>query len=346
MGHFRPGQNHLRHVILFLFLFNLKVPKVHRRRVQVYEAEALHENTIRIWFGKFENKDFSIDDASRSGLFTTAVADPDKLNTCGVTCCPSAGIWGEWVSSAGCNDTCGSCGVETRKRKCLSLQYGCACTGDDTSTITCATSVCLFPRTSCCNGFKKIVNITGRTFYCGPVATEPAFNPEQTTCCDPEKNGLWNEWGGWTSCSATCGLCGTQTRTRTCASAPYGCPCTGDGSQTQACGNTACSSGSACCAGKFLATGYDGAKYCQANKLEICTGTWTEWASSSDAVCNDTCGNCGTMPTYRYCFPSGCQCTGAYNGVKACGNTVCLFPRTSCCSPYTKKIVNKAFACA
>uniref|UniRef100_A0A8R1DQ53 ShKT domain-containing protein n=1 Tax=Caenorhabditis japonica TaxID=281687 RepID=A0A8R1DQ53_CAEJA len=56
-------------------------------------------------------------------------------------------------------------------------------------------------------------------------------------------------------------------------------------------------------------------------KPEICTGTWTEWASSSDAVCNDTCGNCGTMPTYRYCFPSGCQCTGAYNGVKACANS-------------------------
>uniref|UniRef100_A0A8R1E6W2 Uncharacterized protein n=1 Tax=Caenorhabditis japonica TaxID=281687 RepID=A0A8R1E6W2_CAEJA len=31
-------------------------------------AEAPHENAIRIWFGKFENKDFSIDDASRSGL--------------------------------------------------------------------------------------------------------------------------------------------------------------------------------------------------------------------------------------------------------------------------------------
>uniref|UniRef100_A0A8R1E0E0 Mos1 transposase HTH domain-containing protein n=1 Tax=Caenorhabditis japonica TaxID=281687 RepID=A0A8R1E0E0_CAEJA len=46
----------------------MKVPEVHRRLVQVYKAEAPYENTIRIWFGKFENKDFSFDDASRSEL--------------------------------------------------------------------------------------------------------------------------------------------------------------------------------------------------------------------------------------------------------------------------------------
>uniref|UniRef100_A0A8R1IGB7 HTH_48 domain-containing protein n=1 Tax=Caenorhabditis japonica TaxID=281687 RepID=A0A8R1IGB7_CAEJA len=68
MDHFRPDRKHLRHVILFLFLSNLKVPEVHRCLVQVYKTEAAHENSIRIWFGKFENKDFFLDDASRSGL--------------------------------------------------------------------------------------------------------------------------------------------------------------------------------------------------------------------------------------------------------------------------------------
>uniref|UniRef100_A0A8R1I689 HTH_48 domain-containing protein n=1 Tax=Caenorhabditis japonica TaxID=281687 RepID=A0A8R1I689_CAEJA len=68
MDHFHPDRNHLRHVILFLFLFNLKVPEFHLLLVQVYKAEALHENTIRFWFRKFENRDFSLDDASRSGL--------------------------------------------------------------------------------------------------------------------------------------------------------------------------------------------------------------------------------------------------------------------------------------
>uniref|UniRef100_A0A8R1EDS2 Mos1 transposase HTH domain-containing protein n=1 Tax=Caenorhabditis japonica TaxID=281687 RepID=A0A8R1EDS2_CAEJA len=52
----------------FFFLSNLKVPEVHRRLVQVYKAVAPHENTIHIWLGKFEDKDFSLDDASRSGL--------------------------------------------------------------------------------------------------------------------------------------------------------------------------------------------------------------------------------------------------------------------------------------
>uniref|UniRef100_A0A8R1IU35 HTH_48 domain-containing protein n=1 Tax=Caenorhabditis japonica TaxID=281687 RepID=A0A8R1IU35_CAEJA len=68
MEYFRPNRNHLRHVILFLFLSNLKVPAVHRRLVQVYKAGTPHEITIRIWFGKFENKEFSLDDASCSGL--------------------------------------------------------------------------------------------------------------------------------------------------------------------------------------------------------------------------------------------------------------------------------------
>uniref|UniRef100_A0A8R1IGK4 HTH_48 domain-containing protein n=1 Tax=Caenorhabditis japonica TaxID=281687 RepID=A0A8R1IGK4_CAEJA len=46
----------------------MKVPETHRRLVQVYKAEAPHENTIRIWFGKFENNYFFLNDASRSGL--------------------------------------------------------------------------------------------------------------------------------------------------------------------------------------------------------------------------------------------------------------------------------------
>uniref|UniRef100_A0A8R1IG05 Mos1 transposase HTH domain-containing protein n=1 Tax=Caenorhabditis japonica TaxID=281687 RepID=A0A8R1IG05_CAEJA len=40
MDQFRLDRNHLQHVILFLFLSNLKVPEVHRRLVQVYKTEA------------------------------------------------------------------------------------------------------------------------------------------------------------------------------------------------------------------------------------------------------------------------------------------------------------------
>uniref|UniRef100_A0A8R1E8N1 Mos1 transposase HTH domain-containing protein n=1 Tax=Caenorhabditis japonica TaxID=281687 RepID=A0A8R1E8N1_CAEJA len=41
MDHFRSDRNDLRHVILVLFLSNLKVPEVHRRLMQVYNWTVL-----------------------------------------------------------------------------------------------------------------------------------------------------------------------------------------------------------------------------------------------------------------------------------------------------------------
>ncbi|ETN75254.1 thrombospondin type 1 domain protein [Necator americanus] len=256
-----------------------------------------------------------------------------------------ASIWGEWSITVPCNDTCGSCGTQVRSRKCLSLQYGCSCTGDAVQDQICGTTVCLFPRTSCCPGFAKKADTVTKTFYCGPLPVEPAFNPEQTTCCDPEKKGLWNEWTEWTKCTSDCGLCGTQSRNRTCASQPYGCSCIGDTKETKACGQAACTTSPACCTG-YPAVGYDGANFCQPNPPIQCPGTWTEWKTETSATCNDTCGMCGVIPAYRYCWPSGCQCPGAFKMNQACGSPVCTFPRTSCCAPYVKKIVNKQFVCA
>ncbi|CAI4230393.1 unnamed protein product [Auanema sp. JU1783] len=268
------------------------------------------------------------------------------INTCGVNCCPTDGIWGEWVVDTPCNDTCGSCGREIRTRKCLSLQYGCECTGDDTKSVICGIDVCLFPRTSCCPGFSKKINATTRTFFCGPLPTEPAFTPEQTTCCDPEGKGLWNEWKKWSTCTATCGLCGTRSRNRTCASADYGCPCDGLALETEPCGDPTCPTGNKCCPGFYLDVGYDGAQFCQKNPPSTCPGTWTAWKTDTGVVCNDTCGNCGIIKSYRYCWPSGCKCTGDFTKLDPCANAVCLFPREACCAPYKKKIVNKQIVCA
>ncbi|KAK5979336.1 hypothetical protein GCK32_005918 [Trichostrongylus colubriformis] len=271
--------------------------------------------------------------------------DPPYINTCGVDCCPSKGIWGEWSVTVPCNDTCGSCGTQVRSRTCLSLQYGCSCTGDAVENQVCGTAVCLFPRATCCPGYTKKADVVTKQFYCGPLPVVPTFNPEQTTCCDPEKKGLWNEWSAWTTCSAKCGLCGTQSRNRTCASAPYGCPCTGSSTESRDCGQEACTTAPACCKG-YPAVGYDGAKFCQPNPPEQCPGTWTAWMPNTGATCNDTCGMCGVIPSYRYCWPSGCQCTGAFKANQACANAVCTFPRSTCCAPYVKKIVNKQFVCA
>ncbi|ULT80301.1 hypothetical protein L3Y34_010697 [Caenorhabditis briggsae] len=288
-----------------------------------------------------------INNAHTCGPLPTQVAEPEKINTCGVNCCPSAGIWGEWTTAIACNDTCGSCGTTTRSRVCLSLQYGCSCTGAATDSQPCASSVCLYPRASCCPGYKKTIDVATKSFFCGPLPTTPAFNPEQTTCCDPENIGLWNQWTAWTTCSASCGGCGTQTRNRTCASEPYGCPCVDDKVETRICGQAACTTGTPCCSGKYLATGYDGAQYCQANTPEVCAGTWTAWTAAPGATCNDTCGNCGIISMQRYCFPSGCQCSGAFTSQQPCANSVCLFPRASCCAPYKKTIdvPTKSFYC-
>ncbi|KAK6055772.1 thrombospondin type 1 domain protein, partial [Cooperia oncophora] len=267
------------------------------------------------------------------------------INTCGVDCCPTKGIWGEWSVTVPCNDTCGSCGTQVRSRKCLSLQYGCACAGDAVENQVCGTSVCLYPRPSCCPGFTKKADTVTKQFYCGPLPVVQPFSPEQTTCCDPEKKGLWNEWTVWTTCSANCGLCGTQSRNRTCASAPYGCPCTGSTTESRDCGQAACTTAPACCKG-YPAVGYDGAQFCQPEPPVQCPGTWTSWMQEASATCNDTCGMCGVIPSYRYCWPSGCQCTGPFKANQACAPPVCTYPRATCCAPYVKKIVNKQFVCA
>uniref|UniRef100_A0A0N4WQY5 ShKT domain-containing protein n=1 Tax=Haemonchus placei TaxID=6290 RepID=A0A0N4WQY5_HAEPC len=274
-----------------------------------------------------------------------AVEEDSSINTCGVDCCPSNGIWGEWSIIVPCNDTCGSCGTRVQSRKCLSLNYGCPCTGNAVEYQVCGTKVCTFPRATCCVGYTKKADLASKTFYCGPLPGELPFNPDQTTCCDPEKKGLWNEWTEWSACSANCGLCGTQARNRTCASALYGCECTGSNTESRNCDQAACTNGPVCCKG-YPTIGYDGAIFCQPNTPVQCDGTWTQWMPNTGASCNDTCGMCGVIASHRYCWPSGCQCTGPFKAHQACASTVCTFPRTTCCAPYVRKIVNKHFVCA
>ncbi|XP_044141071.1 adhesion G protein-coupled receptor B2 isoform X6 [Bufo gargarizans] len=63
-------------------------------------------------------------------------------------------------------------------------------------------------------------------------ADEPAVYMAQTG--DPAAEG-WSQWG---VCSTTCGL-GTQVRTRSCVSSPYGTLCSGPLRETRNCNNTA-----------------------------------------------------------------------------------------------------------
>ncbi|PAV65287.1 hypothetical protein WR25_13027 isoform B [Diploscapter pachys] len=138
-------------------------------------------------------------------------------------CCPSGGLWTDWTATGTCGDTCGSCAQQTYTRQCITEDQGCPCTGNTERVQMCGINVCLYPRSSCCGNYTKMLDRVKRVYYCGPQPnyTEPASD---TSCCPP--NGFFGLWSEWSSCTDTCGLCGTQSRNRTCASASYGCQCT------------------------------------------------------------------------------------------------------------------------
>ncbi|CAJ0959768.1 unnamed protein product, partial [Mesorhabditis belari] len=58
--------------------------------------------------------------------------------------------WSEWSS---CSDTCGSCGIHTRTRTCLTSSVLCTCPGESTMIEYCNLFVCKYPRDSCCFNF-------------------------------------------------------------------------------------------------------------------------------------------------------------------------------------------------
>ncbi|CAJ0564310.1 unnamed protein product, partial [Mesorhabditis spiculigera] len=275
--------------------------------------------------------------------------DPMAVNNCSTTCCPAEGIWSEWVSTGslqkggdGKNLTCGMCATQMQKRKCLSESYGCSCVGLTTQSLASSSDLCVFPYATCCAPYVKKLDVAAKKYSCQSTTTVPAI--KTTTCCPPDGNGLWNDWGSWASCSATCGLCGTQSRTRTCASAAYGCPCSGTSTQSQKCGNPACT-GTACCGATYQAVSYDGTLFCQETQPAPAVGTWQAWFTT--ATCNDTCGMCGREMQARYCWPPGTTCTGPFTQEVPCNDTLCVFPRSTCCSPFVKKLstAKKMYTC-
>ncbi|CAJ0564332.1 unnamed protein product, partial [Mesorhabditis spiculigera] len=177
---------------------------------------------------------------------TTTTATPP-------TCCPPEGIWGAWTTTGSVvlggpflNLTCGMCATVPQNRTCLSDAYGCPCSGAFTQNKWISNILCEFPNHACCGDNVKGKDTTLKKYVCKPPVAPEAV--KATTCCP--SGGLWNPWSAWTACPGFCGMCAIQQRTRTCASKPYGCPCSGLAKEEQKCGGAICPfPGPTCCSG-------------------------------------------------------------------------------------------------
>ncbi|GMS79559.1 hypothetical protein PENTCL1PPCAC_1734, partial [Pristionchus entomophagus] len=212
-------------------------------------------------------------------------------------CCPTGGLWTEWVSSGPCPTTCGSCSLLTRTRTCSSAADGCPCTGAATESGPCGNSLCPWPGTTCCGAYVKSLDYKTSTFYCG-MGDDTA--PPATTCCPTNSNTYWSAWGEW---SNTCLTTGGRTRTRVCSGADKGCNCDGDATETEQC----------CCP-----TG----------------GVWSEWTPTS-GTCATTCGSCTSVARTRTCSSAqyGCACTGASTDTGPCSRAPCP-AGSACCTGF------------
>ncbi|CAD6186401.1 unnamed protein product [Caenorhabditis auriculariae] len=266
------------------------------------------------------------------------------------TCCPSLGIWSEWTVSVPCNDTCGTCGYTEKYRTCISDLYGCPCAGSANYKGSCAQNVCLFPRTSCCPGFTKMINSKEKLFYCGPIVGYPVDLSTGGCCRDGFVSPFVNPVP---DCQANdCGHCMHATYNRTCASEKYGCPCKLKQQYSVSCSATPCNSTLPCCEG-VLQKDFTGAQFCGTPPTTACDltccppsgGIWSEWTAT--APCSETCGGCGTQTLKRTCLsdPNTCPCSGIPEIVQNCNFDVCLFPKISCCPGFTKMAWHKNFIC-
>ncbi|NXT43231.1 AGRB2 protein, partial [Pelecanoides urinatrix] len=175
-------------------------------------------------------------------------------------------------------------------------------------------------------------------------ADEPAVYMAQTG--DPAAE----EWSQWSVCSLTCGQ-GSQVRTRSCVSSPYGTLCSGLLRETRTCNNTAtcpvhgaweewspwslcsvtCGRGARTRTRRCVAPRHGG-KACEGPELQAkpCNiascpveGQWLEWGAWSR--CSVTCAN-GTQQRTRKCSVSAhgwAECRGAHADARECSNPSC-----------------------
>ncbi|KAM4629943.1 adhesion G protein-coupled receptor B1-like [Polymixia lowei] len=231
----------------------------------------------------------------------------------------------EWSPWSVCSVTCGE-GWQSRTRFCVTSSYSTQCTGPLRENRPCNnTAVCPVdgawdewaPWSLCSSTCGRGYRDRSRTCKQPQHGGEPCQGPaKQTKFCNIAVcpvDGSWNEWSGWTTCSASCSN-GTTQRTRECNGPSYGgSECHGNWKETANC---------------FL-------KECPVD------GRWQSWSSWSS--CSKTCGG-GSQQRQRMCegpFFGGEQCPGEKEEKKRCNERRCPEPHEICAEENTGDVVWK-----
>uniref|UniRef100_A0AAQ4QSS8 Adhesion G protein-coupled receptor B1a n=1 Tax=Gasterosteus aculeatus aculeatus TaxID=481459 RepID=A0AAQ4QSS8_GASAC len=220
----------------------------------------------------------------------------------------------EWSAWSVCSATCGE-GWQSRTRFCVSSSYSTQCSGPLREQRPCNNSaVCpvhgawdewspwSLCSSTCGRGFRARTRTCAPPQFGGDACDGPA---QQTKFCNIAVcpvDGVWNEWSGWSSCSASCSN-GTTQRTRECNGPSYG------GSE---------------CRGEWLET-----VDCFLGECPV-EGKWQPWSLWSG--CSKTCGG-GSQQRNRICygpFFGGQACPGEREEVRSCNEKRCPEPHEIC----------------
>lgn len=221
--------------------------------------------------------------------------------------------WGPWAAWAPCSTSC-SHGFQTRFRNCVGVR----CQGNSYESRTCKVADCPGSWSNwknwgeCSESCGKGEQVRTRSCSGGVCY---GSNRDTRVCvkapfCPQESN--WGQWSTWSSCSASCGFSGRQSRTRSC----LGSVCESFPKEVRKCNFGFCPSPLG---------------------LEYGLGSWREWTP-----CSRSCGG-GFQTRRRSCDRP--RCYGTRFHLRGCNYDNCATPTSLAVSSRTPLQVNsKSFS--
>ncbi|KAM7440695.1 hypothetical protein ABFA07_010097 [Porites harrisoni] len=295
-----------------------------------------------------------------------------EQRVCNAHSCPVNGGWSSWFVFTPCSVSCGT-GMTVLARTCTNpapRYSGRPCQGPARKGQRCLTKPCPIDGgwsrwsvwTTCTKSCRSGTQTRSRSCTQPPPQhggrTCPGAARDQRVCNTQScpVDGGWSNWGGWTSCSKSCGT-GFKERFRSCTRpAPKfgGKPCMGEVRETHECNSHPCpvhggwsvwSSWSSCAktcgggarertrsctnpppfhGGQGCGTQYYESKECAMKKCPV-DGGWSVWSVWSS--CSKSCG-IGSQERSRSCTqppPSagGKTCPGKEGESRLCNSNPC-----------------------